>query len=508
MRKKSFERKVSGIGIAIFIFVFCSISVFAESSIWVDPPAGRVTVKSTREQMKDIEEILLDFPMHARQISIEAKIVKVSGTVTRKFGSYLEILTGVKVPGGTPGEGSKITYGPETLTQLDQGLGAFEFIFYRLTAQERFEAILNMLLSQGKAEVLANPRVVTLSGEVAGIYVTTEVPYLSSVTYETINDKVVPVENYEYATVGIVLQVLPRIVGEDLVEMSIIPLVGDYEIDPNFGSQHPIFKRQVSPTNVTVKDGESLVIGGLIEKEKTTMTIGLPIISHLPIVGNLFKSQVDKVEEKSLLITIKPHIVTPREIEGRTKKSFHLKYALAPQVAEQVRKVLSPEGSIEINTMEVPPNSIVVRDREDKIALVESLLNSMGTFEVQRRQKQYTLSFTPLGEGKAEVESHLSSKGSVIVQSGKNALLVEDGAYQLSQIDVAIAVLEEYNSSPRERVITLQHVNASDAINRITILLSPEGSARVLSERTLIVEDTRLVIRKVEEELRELDIPQ
>jgi len=137
-------------------------------------------------------------------------------------------------------------------------------------------------------------------------------------------------------------------VGEDLVEMSIIPLVGDYEVIPEFGAQHPIFKRQVSPTNVTVKDGEPLVIGGLITKEKTKQTIGMPVISNLPVVGNLFKSKIDTIEEKNLLITIKPHILKPREIEGRVKKVFHLKYALASEIAGQIRKVLSPQGSIEV----------------------------------------------------------------------------------------------------------------------------------------------------------------
>lgn len=506
MKKIIAGRKVAGV--VFLILLFCSSLCLAESSIWVDPSTGRITVKATRKQMKNIEQVLPNLPAKTRQIKIEARIVEVSSRATRKFGTYLERLTGLEVPAGPPGEGSKMAYGPSTLEELEQGKGAFEFSFYRLSGEERFEAALNMLLSQGKAEMLSNPRVVTLSGKVAGIYVTTEVPYLSSVTYETINEKRVPVEHYDYATVGIVLQVLPRIVGEELVEMSIIPLVGNYEVDPEFGSQHPIFKRQVSPTNVTVKDGESLVIGGLISKEKSKQTIGLPIVSHLPIVGNLFKSQVDTVNEKNLLITIKPHILKAREIRGRIKKVFHLKYALAEEIVGRIREVVSPQGSVEVNPMEAPPNSILVRDREDKIKLVQSLVNRIGTFEVQRRQKAYKLSYTPLEDAKLAVKNLLSSRGSVVAKKEENVLLVEDGAYQIFAIDSAISVLEEYNSSVKKKFFSLSYISPSQAIDRINPLLSSEGFTKPLSGNIIMLKDNRLVIQKVEQELKKIDVPQ
>lgn len=508
MRKITLNKTGKILEVMVFILLFSSSLSFAKSSIWVDPSTGRVTVKATREQMRNIEEALPNLPAKTRQIKIDARIVEVSSRVTRKFGTYLEKLTGLEVPAGPPGEGGRIAYGPKTLSELSEGQGAFEFSFYRLTAEERFEAALNMLLSQGKADILSNPRVVTLSGEVAGIYVTTEVPYLSSITYETVNERQVPVKKYyKYATVGIVLQVLPRIVGEDLVEMRIVPLVGNYEVSPEFGVQHPIFKRQVAPTNVTVKDGESLVIGGLVSKEKSKQTIGLPVVSHLPIVGNLFKSQIDTVDEKNLLITIRPHILKPREIEGRVKKIFHFKYALAQEVAEEIKKVLSPQGSLQINPMEAPPNSIVVREREDKIKLIKSLAAQIGTFERQKRRKVYPLSYTPLEDAKAAVSNLLSPKGSVTTQEEENVLVVEDGAYQLSMIDSAVSVLEEYNSYLQEDFFSLSYITTSEAIDKISPLLSPEGFVKPLGERIIMVKDNKLVIQEVKKKLKQIDVP-
>lgn len=492
--------------ICILILLSFSLPLFAESSIWIDPSTGRITVKTTRKQMRELEKILPKLSVQTRQIQIEARIIEVSTQITKKFGTYLEQLTGLEVK-GSPGEGSSFIYGPKNLSDLSQGLGSLGFTFYRITNENKFEAILNMLLSRGMAHILSSPRVVTVSGEVAGIYVTTEVPYLSSITYRVVNDKEVPEEHYSYATVGVVLQVLPRIVGEDLVEMSVIPLVGDYEVTAEFGSQHPVFKRQISPTNVTVKDGESLVIGGLISRKKSKQTIGLPVVSHLPIIGNIFKSRVETTEEKNLIITIKPHILKPREIRGRVKRIFHLKYALAQEVARDVRKLLSPDGTIEVNPKEAPPNSILVRDREDKIKLVQSLLNEIGTFKSQQRQKIYKLSYTNAENAKKVVESFLSPYGSVKVIKKENTLIVKDGAYQISLINSAISVLEQYNSQPRVEQIQLSFISADKVAEKVKTFLSTQGTVKIVGEKTIVVRDNGRVIEKIKEYLTEIDKP-
>ncbi len=502
MKKPKIKTLINLTGFAILFF--WSVMVFAEPVVWVDPATGRITIKAPREKIKEVEEIISRFPAQPRQIEIEARIIEVSEEVTKKFGTSLERLTGLEVPVGTTGEGSKIAFGPKTLTELEEGKGALEFNFYRLTAEERFEMILNMLLTEGKARVLSSPRVSTLSGEVAGIYVTTEIPYLASITYRIVGEKEIPEEHYEYATVGIVLQVLPRIVGEDLVEMSVIPLVGNYEISPEFGAQHPIFKRQISPTNVTVKDGESLVIGGLITRDKSKRVIGLPVLSHLPVLGGLFRSQVEIIKEKSLLITVKPHILKPREIKGRVKRIFHLKYGLASEVAGQVRELLSSQGSIEVNPKEAPPNSILVRDLEDRIRVIQSFLNQTGTFQAQRRQKKYPLVYTTLEEAMVTVEKLLSKHGSVRMEEG-NVLIVEDGAYQISLIDEAIRALERHNSFPQIKTFNLKFVADKQAVREILPLLSPRGSCKITKERVLLVEDNNWVIQKVSEKLKELD---
>ncbi|TET11301.1 hypothetical protein E3J84_03050 [Candidatus Aerophobetes bacterium] len=439
------KAKIAGILVLFGVFLILStFKVLGESSIFVDTSTGRITVKSSWEKLKEIEAMIPQFPLQTRQVQIEARILDLSEDAGKTFGMNLERLTGTNVPLETE-EWTELGYGPETLTEVGKGVGALALTFFKLiSGEERFEAILNMLISEGKAEVLASPQVTTASGETAGIYIVSDVPYVSSIDTET------EVKEWDYATVGVTLQVLPKIVGDDLVQMFIVPIVGDVEYTAEGGFEHPIFKRQISPTNITVRSGESIVIGGLVQKKKTKILTRFPILSWLPVIGNLFKSWKEVEESRSLLITVKPRIITPREIKGRTKKVFCFKYALASEMAEQISEVISIQGVVELNPKEAPPNSVLVRDNEDIIEIIQEMLDKVGTFEWQKKQRTFLLRFSSPKLIKEVLlsSSLLSSGGSIQIDEATNSLIIEDGAYQLSRIEKAISLLEKSNQTP------------------------------------------------------------
>jgi len=459
-------RKIKVIEMLVLSGIFLLLSTFKvlgqpsevskQPSIFVDTSTGRITVKASWEKLKEIEAMIPQFPLQTRQVQIEARILDLSEDAGKTFGMNLERLTGTNVPLETE-EWTELGYGPETLTEVGKGVGALALTFFKLiSGEEKFEAILNMLISEGKAEVLASPQVTTASGETAGIYIVSDVPYVSSTTTVTtaIGEGGVPITEevpvWDYATVGVTLQVLPKIVGDDLVQMFIVPIVGDVEYTAEGGFEHPIFKRQISPTNITVRSGESIVIGGLVQKKKTKILTRFPILSWLPVIGNLFKSWKEVEESRSLLITVKPRIITPREIKGRTKKVFCFKYALASEMAEQISEVISVQGVVELNPKEAPPNSVLVRDNEDIIEIIQKMLDKIGTFEWQKRQKVFSLRFSSpkLIEEVLLSSSLLSSGGSIQIDEATDSLIIEDGAYQLSRIEKAISLLEKSNQTP------------------------------------------------------------
>ncbi len=487
--------------LSIVLVLLLHVSVFAEPSILVDESTGRITVKASRQQLQEIDMMLIEMEgssseFQIRQVEIEARILSVSEDAVEQYGLNLERLTGVDVPSGTTGEGTNLKYGPETLSEIGQGKGPLAFSFYRLiSGEERFEAILNMLIKEGKAEVLSAPRVTTMSGQVAVIEEVRDVPYLADII---ITDKGIE-EKWEYATVGIVLQVLPKIVGENLIQMAIVPIVSEAG-----EGVRPEFKRQISPTNVMVREGEPIIIGGLIRRTKTKVETRFPILSYLPVIGNLFRSQQELEERGNLLITVKPRIITTREIQGRTKRIFTFTYALAEDMARQIGEMVSPQGMIEINPKEAPPNSILVRDDEDRMKVIQEVLNGVGSFVEQRRQRLFSLRFSSAEPTEEILEPLLSTDGSIEIED-ENSLRVQDGAYQLSQIERVVLSLEESNKIPRIKTFYLEYVKAGEIVSSLEDLLSPQGSIEIV-DNSLIVKDNNWVIEQIRKKIEELDI--
>jgi len=389
-------------------------------------------------------------------------------------------------------------------TALELAGGALEYTFYSLTlGKEKLVAILDALIITGDAEILSAPQVSTLSGQVAGIYVVQDVPYLVSEETETAEGEKIPAK-YEYITVGVVLQVLPDIVGEDLVQMSVFPMVSRFGPHPEFGYKQPIFYREIAPTNITVRSGETIVIGGLMREEETEIVSGLPILSQLPVIGNLFKTRIKETSKTNLLVTVEPHIITPREIQGRTKRVFTFTYALAEDMARQIGEMISGQGVIEINPKEAPPNSILVRDDEDSVKVIQEVLNGSGSFVEQRRQRRFSLQFSSAEPTREILKSLISEKGSIEIEE-ENSLLVEDGAYQLSQIEKAVLSLEESNKIWQRKTFPLKYVQAGEIVSSLGALLSPQGSIEIVGN-SLVVKDNNWVIEQIRKRIEELDI--
>jgi len=489
-RTMSKTKGMSAGAIFTVLVLLLGIEACGQPSMSIDTATGRIMIRAERRQIQEVEGAIAEFPLETRQIQIKARFLKLSEDAMREFGIHLERLAGVKVPSGeTPGEG----------TGMVLGEGAFQYTFYRLkVGEEKLEAIVDALIITGEAELLSEPQVSTLSGQVAGIYAVGKVPYKVSeaVTTETTT---IP-EKWEYATVGIVLQVLPEIVGKDLVQTSIVLVAADYEIKPEFGPTHPVFYSDISPTNITVRSGEPIVIGGLMREEKTETVAGLPILSQLPIIGNLFKTRVETKSKTNLVVTVEPHIISPREIRGRTKKVFVFKYALAEEMADRVREILSNEGMVEMNPREAPPNSILVRDNEDLTEDIQTLLGEIGTFEQQRREQTFELSYSTPEQIKKAVSSLKSPGGSVEIDEEANSVTIEDGAYQVARMKEIISSIEEHNQLPQTKAFYLGELDTDEILPRLEKYLSPQGSIQVEEER-LVVVDNNYVIQRIAEEI-------
>lgn len=199
------------------------------------------------------------------------------------------------------------------------GVAGFSFTI----TGEDFNFLLRALQTEGRLEVLSRPAVLVRDGQEATISVGDQVPVVKDATISGAG-QVTPTVSYE--DVGIELLVTPIINPDGFVNMQIAPsirAIGTSNVTVATGITLPIFTNRSVETSVTVKDGETIIIGGLIKTESTDEDTKVPLAGDIPILGNLFRT-TDKSQAKTeLLIVLTPRVI--RTVEDARRVSVEMR---------------------------------------------------------------------------------------------------------------------------------------------------------------------------------------
>lgn len=177
-----------------------------------------------------------------------------------------------------------------------------------------YQATLRALAQSGKAQVLSRPSVLAVDGQPAQIVVGQEVPLVTGVTYYTSGGSTIPIINPTYTDVGIILNVTPYIsIPERTVEMILQPQTSSVDSSQSQiiapGVTAPYIDVTSANTVAVTPDGQTVVLGGLMESDQSSSSSKIPILGDIPVLGNLFKSKSTSNGKKELLIFVTPHIV-------------------------------------------------------------------------------------------------------------------------------------------------------------------------------------------------------
>jgi type II secretory pathway component GspD/PulD (secretin) len=154
--------------------------------------------------------------------------------------------------------------------------------------------------NDSNANILANPQILVTNHQEASINTGNQIGYTTSTTTETST-----IENVSFLTTGITLKITPHITDNGEILMEINPTISEGQVSNN----KPMSSNTSTKTQVIIKDGETIVIGGLIQRKKTKVKSKIPILSDIPIL-NLFFSQTETKEQKmELSVLITPHII-------------------------------------------------------------------------------------------------------------------------------------------------------------------------------------------------------
>lgn len=292
-----------------------------KTRIVADPMSNSIFVIGRKEEADKIDSLLNKLDQKPAQVYLSTVIGQLTIGDGLQFG--VDYLSKQLKDGSNTWASSKITNRSDIITNknitdirdnlITSAIGpAGGFNLYGTLGQS-FEGIINALDTTNHFKVLSRPSVFALNNKKATISSGQSIPVPSSILTVAANNNAAgsTTTNVVYKDVSLKLEVVPLINADGEINLTISQandtLNGTQRIEPN---DVPIIATQQLVTSVTVPNGHTVVLGGLISDQKKKDTSGLPIISRIPLVGNLFKDHKESTARNELIVFIQPKVVT------------------------------------------------------------------------------------------------------------------------------------------------------------------------------------------------------
>lgn len=304
-------------------------TISPQGKISVDKKTNSIVIKDTKEGLDNAERLIASLDKKPQQVMIQAKIVEITLSNSLDLGVQWEYGNKKYAADNASVDFSGIRDDDSTIPLVKKGeagvpLGAaivsarpasargtgvtlpgnntsagITFGFANNT--DYLAATLYALAQKGDAKILSEPKVVTISNQQAKIQVGTDIPF--SIT--TISNGVVT-QSFQMVSAGILLTVTPTINADDNIRIKIKPEVS---IPGNVTAAGPEIRTRNAETEVIVKSGETLVIGGLIDEQDRKSISKVPLLGDIPVLGAFFRSTSTGKNRTELLIFVTPNIV-------------------------------------------------------------------------------------------------------------------------------------------------------------------------------------------------------
>jgi general secretion pathway protein D len=217
---------------------------------------------------------------------------------------------------------------------------------YQILGQD-FAVTLHAIAQVGKTKVLSRPSVLARNNQPAIIQVGQNVPLITSVTYDSLGNQH---NGITYQSVGVILEVTPFITRDGMVEMIVAPQVSEIDSGPGIPISTasngttinaPIIDVRMANTVVDTPDGQTVIIGGLIQDSKTDTITKIPLLGDIPLLGNLFQRKQKDHSKSELIIFLTPHIVqAPSELAALSARERDRSSAVKGMSEEELDKFL------------------------------------------------------------------------------------------------------------------------------------------------------------------------
>jgi general secretion pathway protein D len=337
--------------------------------------SNSLIIKAGRQDYLQILKLLEQLDTVPRQVLIQANIIEVTLSNSNQLGLEWQAtmnhtnFNGANFHSSASLQGlvsssstSSTSTGTSTTGTSTTGNTGGGLLFSLFDSLPNAIAQIQAVASDNDINVLSSPRILASDGKEATIEVGEDVPVLTQ-SVSTANTAVSTVttpgttvaNSVNYRSVGLILKIKPNINDSGLVNLALSQEVSNIVDDVNQDGTTPRFTKRKIDTEVTLQEGKTLTIGGLIQDQQTKGNTGIPFLKDIPWVGNLFKSTSKSLSRTELLLTLTPYVIRSQDDTERVNheadelmdavRAYTSKMDAQKAAARRVQVVSSPNAT-------------------------------------------------------------------------------------------------------------------------------------------------------------------
>ena len=287
-----------------------------EVAIVAEPISNSLLISASPRYFEQVQAMIEELDQPQKQVLIQVLLAEVTLDGSTEWGMQWQSdmdLTEKDIPVDAASVNSRFGLDPSS---------AMGGLTTTLTG-DNWGFILKAMQSDGRLEILSRPQILAVDNQVASIEVGQRVPV---VTGSRVTERGDSINTFEYQSVGIQLEVTPRINPDGIVKMDVSPTISSLSsssVAISSGFTVPIINNRSATTTVSVQDGQTIVIGGLISTEDNERITKIPWLGDIPYIGAAFRRTKKTRVRSELLIILTPHVINdPGEAEKFSRENI------------------------------------------------------------------------------------------------------------------------------------------------------------------------------------------
>ena len=268
----------------------------------VDEESNAIVVMGPADELESIEGLLIELDKEKGQVYVQARIIELNDELVDQIGISYGLFGGTVGSNGLATFSSSLNGGSTTISDVTSLL---ELNIPDITSGLALGASLNLLKQNGALDVVSEPSILAINNKESSIYVGETI---SVKTSSSITDGGTTNENYQREDVGLTLKVKPRISNDTKVTLEINTILEGVKTTVTTSGNADTSKKEIKTTAI-LNNGESVIIGGLIENKEESTKQQVPLLGDIPLIGELFKNKAINTKKNNLVVIVTPYLI-------------------------------------------------------------------------------------------------------------------------------------------------------------------------------------------------------